>query len=272
MKYFDYIRRLSGTALGFVVFGVAGLVIGLLVFPLLFVFVRDARTRQRAARRLIGKSFGAFVWLINGMGVLSYEVLGRENIEYGRNQLIIANHPTLIDVVFLISMFPESDCVIKGAVTRNPFMRSTVAAANYISNSEPAELLNSCVERLKAGGGLLLFPEGTRSVPGRPIDFKPGAAAVAVRTGVAVLPITIECTPLFLTKDEPWYSVPPKRPHFAIRILPPVTLCELVPDHSDQRRARRAMNEALRVLITSELTDGLARNNAKLTNARSQFL
>jgi 1-acyl-sn-glycerol-3-phosphate acyltransferase len=202
---------------------------------------------------------------------MSYEIVGRENMERGRNHLIVANHPTLIDVVFLVSMFPDSDCVIKEAVTRNPFMRSTVMAANYISNNACDDLLDSCVARLKKGSSLLLFPEGTRTVPGQPIEFKPGAATVAVRTSARVLPIAISCSPLFLTKGEPWYTVPATRPHFVIRIMPAVSLEDLVPDQLGQRHVRHAMNDALRLLITSGLRDGSARSNAARTGTVSQF-
>jgi 1-acyl-sn-glycerol-3-phosphate acyltransferase len=271
MKYLDYMRRLFGTALSFAVFGLAGLIMGLLLFPLLFVFLRDDLARQRFARRLIGRAFAAFVWLMKVLGVMSYEVVGRENMETGRNHLIVANHPTLIDVVFLVSMFPDSDCVIKEAVTRNPFMRSTVMAANYISNNACDDLLDSCVARLKQGSSLLLFPEGTRTVPGRPIEFKPGAATVAVRTAARVLPIAISCAPLFLTKDEPWYTVPATRPHFTIRIIPPVSLKDLVPDQQDQRHARHAMNDALLALITSGLRDASVRRDATRSGTVSQF-
>jgi 1-acyl-sn-glycerol-3-phosphate acyltransferase len=271
MKYLDYTRRLFGTAMGFVVFGVAGLIMGLLLFPMLFVFVRDDRARQRVARRMIGRSFAAFVRLIKVLGVMSYEVVGRENMEAGRSHLIVANHPTLIDVVFLVSMFPDSDCVIKEAVTRNPFMRSTVMAANYISNSACDDLLDSCVSRVRRGSSLLLFPEGTRTVPGRPIEFKPGAATVAVRASARVLPVAIRCAPLFLTKGEPWYSVPETRPHFVIRIMPPVSLEDLVPDRLGQRHARLAMNEALRSLIMSGLHEVPARSTARRAGTLSQF-
>jgi 1-acyl-sn-glycerol-3-phosphate acyltransferase len=244
---------------------------GILLFPLLFVFLRDDVSRQRVARRMIGRSFAAFIWLIRVLGVMSYEVVGRENMQSGRSHLIVANHPTLIDVVFLVSMFPDADCVIKDAVTRNPFMRSTVLAANYISNSACDDLLNSCVSRVNKGNSLLLFPEGTRTVPDQPIQFKPGAATVAVRTSASVLPIAIRCTPLFLTKDQPWYTVPEKRPHFVIRVMPPVVLGDLVSGQKDQRHARHAANDALRALITNGLRDFPERSAAARAGTLSQF-
>ena len=253
MSQLDYAWRLFGTVLSFGVFGLAGLIIGLGLFPLMFLFMRDTRVRQVAVRRLIGKAFGAFIWMMKSLGVLSYQVRGTENIVPGQSQLIIANHPTLIDVVFLISKFPLADCVIKEAVTKNPFMRSTVAAANYISNSEPAELLDTCVARLESGESLLLFPEGTRSISGQALQFKLGAATVAVRANAKILPIVIKCEPGFLGKHDPWHKIPSSRPHFTFRILPPTTPGYLVPGGQNMRQARRSLNEALLALIVCEL-------------------
>ena len=254
MKQLNRAWRLFGTALSFSVFGLAGLIIGLLLFPIMFVVLRDTRARQVAARKLIGAAFGAFVWMMKSLGVLSYRILGAENIVPGRSQLIIANHPTLIDVVFLISLFPQTECVIKEAVTKNPFMVSTVTAANYISNRELQDLLDSCVARLQSGASLLLFPEGTRSVKGQPLDFKLGAAEVAIRADAEILPIIIECVPWILAKHDPWYTIPPDRPHFSIQIMPPVSLEQLVSGDQSERQTRHVLNEAFLSLINRELT------------------
>ena len=253
--YFEYLWRLFGTALSFAVFGIGGLVYGVLIFPLIFVFNRDRESRRVFARRLIGKGFGAFIALMKAVNVVDIRIEGSEHINDQRRQLIIANHPTLIDVVILISLFPQANCVIKEAVTRNPFMRSTVKAADYISNSEPEELLESCVGYLGNGKSLLLFPEGTRTRHQEPIDFKAGAATVAARTKVDILPIAIECEPLYLSKQLPWHYVPRTVPTFTIRVLPPRRATDLVPAEADERQYRHALNDALLDLIQSELAD-----------------
>ncbi len=253
LKFIDHFWRLVATTLSFIVFGVGGLIMGVLVFPLLFVFVRDSERRKFTARRLVGKAFGGFWEMMRVMRILDYKIEGAEHIDDTRNQLIVANHPTLIDVVILTSLFPRANCVIKGAVTRNLFMRSVVRAADYISNSQPEELLGSCVAYLQSGGSLMLFPEGTRSRAGEGLVFKPGAATVAARTGVAVLPVVIRCNPLFLTKELPWYFVPATRPRFTIRVLPPCSTSELADGGLSERVRRQQLNESLRERIGSEL-------------------
>jgi 1-acyl-sn-glycerol-3-phosphate acyltransferase len=255
MNHLNHAWRLFATGLGFLVFGLGGLIMSLFLFPGMFVLIRDTSVRQTAARSLIGRAFSAFIWMMKTMGVLSYQIKGTEHADFSHNQLIIANHPTLIDVVFLVSLFPQTDCVIKESVTRNPFMRGTVAAANYISNNKTRELLNSCIRRLKSGKRLLLFPEGTRSIKGKqPLELKLGAAFVAVKSGAEILPIVIRCTPPMLAKHEPWYKIPPSKPFFSIQILTPTSVAKLVPGDHDPRQTKRALNNAFVKLFAQELS------------------
>jgi 1-acyl-sn-glycerol-3-phosphate acyltransferase len=231
-------------------FGFAGLAMSLIVLPLLIIIIRNRDVRQSVARAIIGKAFAAFIWLLKSLGVVSYGIAGSEHIRPASNQLIIANHPSLIDVVFLVSLFPQVDCVVKEGVVRNPFMRGTARAANYISNDAPDELLQECISRLESGGRLLLFPEGTRSVPGAPIELKLGAAAIAIRANSEILPITIQCIPPTLAKGVPWYQIPETRPYFAIRIFAPVSIEELSRGDSNCRQATRALTKTFESLLS----------------------
>jgi 1-acyl-sn-glycerol-3-phosphate acyltransferase len=237
--------RLFGTAVCFTVFGLGGLVLGILVFPFFLVLIRNQSRRQFLARKLIGGCLSAFIWIMKSLGVISYEIHGADLVKDVRRTLIIANHPSLIDVVFLASFFPQSECVVKRAVTQNPFTGGVAAAANYISNSDPELLLTECIERLRAGSSLILFPEGTRRDQDGPKQFKLGAAAIAVRADARILPIIIECRPPTLRKREPWYHIPRTRPHWRFEIRRPRGVDAFIDTQSDPRLATRKLQAAL---------------------------
>jgi len=254
MKYIKFASRFVGTALLWFFFGLIGLILSVLVFPVVYLTNRKDKGRQHVARRLIAQAFAAFMWGGCRMGVFSVHVTGMKHKDPEGAQLILANHPTLIDVVLLLSLLPQVDCVIKEAVRKNLFMRSSVTAANYISNQEPELLLSSCVERLESGSSLLLFPEGTRTTAGQGLHFRLGAAEVAIRARAQILPIVIDCTPKFLARGEPWYRVPLTRPHFAVRILPAIPVEQLISSGLDKRATRNQLNGALTSLFESELS------------------
>jgi len=244
-RQLNHIWRLFGTALSFSLFGIGGLLLGLLFFPALFLFIRDPLRRQVAARKWIGRAFCLFISIMKNLGVLSYRIHGREGLTVPANCLIVANHPTLIDVVFLICLFPQADCVIKSLMWRNPFTRFVVLAANYIPNNDGADLLEICIDRLQHGDQLILFPEGTRSKPGQKLRFKPGAAAIAVRAGASLQPVLIGCTPMTLTKGEPWYHIPETKPFFEFQILDLTRPDDLVGNGMERRRKEKALNRAM---------------------------
>ena len=254
MKHLNFVYRWVGTTLFWIFFGLIGLIMGIVVMPLVYLLVRDRAARQVRARRLISAAFSLFVWTACTSRLISLRVTGMEHVDPDGGQLILASHPTLIDVVILISLFPQVDCVIKQAVMVNPVLGVSVRAANYISNREPADLLDSCVARLRTGVSLLLFPEGTRSVNGEPLKFKLGAAEVALRASANILPVVISCEPQMLAKHVPWYRIPPSRPHFSISILPPVAATDLVSGDPGHRHARYEVNGALLSLFQAELS------------------
>ncbi|MFT3761474.1 MAG: lysophospholipid acyltransferase family protein [Pseudoxanthomonas sp.] len=213
----DHAWRVVGTGLSFAAFGVGGLLLRVTVFPLLQLCVRDPLRRRRIARRWVQRSFAAHVELMRRLGVLTWEIHGRERLERD-GLLVLANHPTLIDVVFLVSLLPNADCVVKSAVARNPFMRGPVRACGYIANDDGVGLVEDCIAAVRAGGNLVIFPEGTRTVPGQPLRLQRGAANIAVRGGLDVTPVRISCTPPTLTKGEKWYRVPSRRFHVKIEV------------------------------------------------------
>lgn len=134
----DHAWRVFGTGLSFVAFGLGGLLLGVLVMPVLLL-MRDPVARRRRARRVVQVAFASHLRLMRGLGVMTYEIEGGERLQRD-GLLVLANHPTLIDVVCLISLLPNADCVVKRAVACNPFMRGPVRAAGYISNDDGAGL------------------------------------------------------------------------------------------------------------------------------------
>jgi len=236
--------RVVATGLCFASFGFGGLVLRLVVFPLLAALVRDPRRRAWRARRLIRRSFRLFIAMMSGLGVLSYEIRGAERLRR-RGLLVLANHPTLVDVVFLMAFIDRADCIVKGALAMNPFTRGPVRAARFVCNDSGEELLEGCMASLRDGGNLIVFPEGTRTPrQGRP-RLQRGAAHVAVRAGVNVTPVHIRVEPLTLGKGEPWWRVPPRRPHFVFEVGADIPVRPFVDDAGTESLSVRRLTDHL---------------------------
>lgn len=222
----NYGWRVAATGFVFVVFGVGAIFISLTLFPL----IRLSTWRKDVARRRIQRgmqlTFKVYMELMRSLGICTYAIEGLEAESLKRlrqpGRLIIANHPTLIDVVLLGSLLPEVDCIVKRGLWRNPFLRWPVSWAGYIPNSEGEELVDRCAETLKKGHSLLVFPEGTRTVPGQSMRLQRGAAHIALAADVEILPVTITCDPITLFRGNPWYRVPVRRFHMKVKVGMPV--------------------------------------------------
>lgn len=210
--------RLPATALGFGLFGGGAVVLSLSLFPLLYLM--PFRQKHRWTRLLIAGVFRLYLRLLRWLGLATYELHHIERLRVP-GQLIIANHPSLLDVVFIIAFTGDTSCVVKGSLWRNPFTAIAVRAANYISNARD-DLFAACVDSLRQGQSLIIFPEGTRSQPGEPLRFHRGPSNVALSAGVSITPVVIRCEPAALLKRQKWYAIPANPPHFTVAVEEPI--------------------------------------------------
>ena len=253
MARFNWLWRLVATAICFGLFGLAGLVLGIVVFPALWIIVHNPIRRRKIARWTVTGGFYLFIEIMNGLGVLRYRITGDEIVNTAQGCLVVANHPSLIDVVFLLSIFRDADCVVKSAMWSNPITMVTMRTIEYIPNKDPEFVMEECIKRLKAGHNLILFPEGTRSIPGKTLDFKRGAATIAIRAGSPCLPVSINCTPTTLTKNEPWYRIPQRRVMFRLDVLEPIEVQSFIDESSNEKKASLALNDYLRLALSQNL-------------------
>lgn len=241
--------RMFATGLSFAVFGLGGLVLRLLLFPLLNLAVWRKKKRTAAARAVIQQAFLGFVGLMNLLGVLRYEVIGRERLER-RGLLVLANHPTLIDTVFLIAFVRQAGCVVKGGLWKNPFTRGPISAAGYLNNDKGVGLIDDCIAALEGGDNLIIFPEGTRTPADGLVQMKRGAANIAVRGARDVTPVVISCEPMTLSKGEKWWQVPQCRVHFRIEVREDIGIGAFIGDGESEAMAARRLTKHLEDYFT----------------------
>lgn len=210
--------RIFATGFCFSLFGLGGLLLSLIWFNILLVLVRQPARRRSLARRSIATSFRFFLWVTKVMGVLDYRFHGKDILRQERGCLVIANHPSLLDYVLLASVMPDTDCMVKSALLKNPFVSGVIRSADYLINSQADSLLPACQQRLARGDTILIFPEGTRTRVGEPMTLQRGAANIAVRCASDVRIVTIHCSQRMLDKQSKWYDVPPVKPIFDVNV------------------------------------------------------
>jgi 1-acyl-sn-glycerol-3-phosphate acyltransferase len=244
--------RVIGTGISFVLFGAGGLVLGFVILRVLHLLGRTDRQRVMWSREAIRLSFRFFIGVMNGLGVLRYSCTGLERLER-RGLLILANHPSLIDAVFLMAFVRNADCVVDAPLGLNPFTQGGIRMASYIRNDLGGlPMVEACIASLETGGNLVFFPEGMRTTPGCPIRLMRGGAQVAVRGARDVTPVIIRCVPPTLTRGEKWWRVPPRRAQFTIEVHEDIAVRPFLEHDGAPPLAARALNAYLQQYFTRE--------------------
>lgn len=203
--------RLLATGLGFVIFGVAGV-----VFKLILPKSAGSLSQQLRTRRLVAGSWLWFTRYLLVLGVVEAHFVGLEKL--GRaGQLILANHPSLLDVVFLLSRVPEANCVVKSSLQNNPAMNSQIRACGYIPNEEN-EAFVEAVDAILRQQCLLIFPEGTRTAADNIVRFHRGAVSLGLRSARVITPVRIRMQPRNYVKGQAWWRIPLQRPVYEFEV------------------------------------------------------
>ena len=247
--------RLFGTGLSFVVFLGGGLLLAVVVFPAVNLITRSKVERRERCLALLRGSFQAFVRLMTSLRVIGLRVDDPQALLGSQGAIVIANHPTLIDVVLLSAYIPRAQCIVKRELWNSPFLGSMMRANGYIpSDLEPEALIAACRAALDDGRSLIVFPEGTRSRAGTPLRFHRGFAHIATMLNVDIQLAIIRCNPILLGKGERWWEIPSRRPLFNVSSAGRITARDW--QHHDYRslavrnivqRVERLYNERLAI-------------------------
>ncbi|MDR1647615.1 MAG: 1-acyl-sn-glycerol-3-phosphate acyltransferase [Zoogloeaceae bacterium] len=157
----------------------------LVLFALLPLYTRFA---------IVGAWRTCFMWLARWVLGVRMVVKGRENIPE-KPVLVLAKHQSAWETVALQAIFKPLVFVLKKELLKIPFFGWGLASVRMIGIDRNAgrealkQMQEAGTERLAAGIWVLVFPEGTRVLPGERGHYKPGAAWLATRTGTPVLPV-----------------------------------------------------------------------------------
>lgn len=218
----------------FSIFGFICMSGNLLFFPVVALGFERFKLVENLARDCVYYSWRLFLFFTKVTGYEHSSFSCKK--EPSQGALIIANHPSLLDVVFLLARFRRANCIFKQSLIKNIFLAPAIRACNYIPNSQNEELLNSAKMVLKNGERLIVFPEGTRTKD--EIVFHKAASYIAVSAASELVLLSIKMQPRSLRKDEPWYYVPNSRVKYEFKELEKIDILNFLKDRPNPVRAR----------------------------------
>ena len=146
---------------------------------------------------LFARGWARSVLAVAGIPV---RVLHRERAERGKSVVVAANHESFCDILVLLATLPmQVRFLAKRSIFRVPVLGWSIAAAGFVAvdrgdRSRGAATVEAALRRLKGGRSLVIFPEETRTRDGELLPFKRGAAHLALKSGLPILPAGIAGT------------------------------------------------------------------------------
>src|SRR5260370_38567405 len=144
------------------------------------------------------------IWLMRVICRTKVEYRGLEKIPKG--PLIVASkHQSMWETFALLQFFDQPLFIVKRELMWIPFFGWYLKKSDMIGLDRSAggrsllQMARRAGEAVRRGRQLVIFPEGTRTAPGAPPQFKTGIAQIYVDCGVACVPVALN-SGLFLPR------------------------------------------------------------------------
>jgi uncharacterized protein len=189
----------------------------LLFYPVLFVLAVLPLPKKKKTS-VLNAMISAFAKSVLYFGIhVRKNIEGKENLDWNKPALIIANHASFLDILLMIMLNRKVIIMVKDWVHKSPLFGFAVRMAGYIySEDAPEQNLEKVKQRIADGYSLMIFPEGSRSADGEIKRFHKGAFFLAQELNLDIIPILIHGASDVSPKRE--YLV--KSGSLNLRILP----------------------------------------------------
>ena len=153
----------------------------------------NPHARDISCLRMVQWAFKLMLW-ITGADI-SY--IGRENVPKDRAVLYVGNHNSYFDILLTYSQCPGlTGYVAKSEMLRYPLLRDWMKRLycvflDRIDLRAGMQLILTCIDYIKNGISICIFPEGTRSKYGQMQPFHEGSLKMAAKTGCPIIPMAI---------------------------------------------------------------------------------
>ena len=178
--------------------------------------------KARSSQWIVMRAFQMLVWISGA----TLTVIGEENVPKDRPVLYTPNHRSIFDIIITYIRCPrQTGYVSKKEMKKVPIFSIWMLFMNcqFLDRSDlraGLKMINRCVELVKDGTSICIFPEGTRNKTDEVdiMEFHEGSFKIAEKTGCPIVPVTIN------NSDQVFEAHFPKikKAHVIIEYAPPI--------------------------------------------------
>ena len=227
-NFFSYFFFCLMKILAIVYFGLGAVVLAIFVFPFIRIFsFKKKEDFGVLARAYVSHTFRVFLGSLNLTHTSIRKVEDKDAFRNIHSKIIVANHPSLLDFVYIMSLVPNSTCIVRGSLTHTP-LRGVIKQAYITNTTEFEDVLVECKKLTDQGCNVIIFPEGTRTPRHGQNNYKKGAARIALYCGCDIQPVFIGGSDKYgLGKHDPlWSYNHVERYIYDFKLLPTISIEE----------------------------------------------
>lgn len=169
-------------------------------------------------RRVINLGFRLHVGILTTLCGCRFDLGELDRLRDDGPLIIAANHPSLLDVVLIVSRLPDVACVMKASLMNNMLFGAAARIARYIRNDGAWQIIKQGRANLRQGAQLLMFPEGTRTLAFPLAPLTPTLGMIAQRSRMPVQSVILEYSTPYLGKNWPLLRKPSLPLHCRARL------------------------------------------------------
>jgi 1-acyl-sn-glycerol-3-phosphate acyltransferase len=178
-------------------------------------------------------------------------VTGMENIDYASSYIFVTNHASMSDIPALMSVLPRLRIMFKKELSYVPIWGWAMRWGRHVMvdrarGGEAMKSIDKAAAAIRSGDSIILFAEGTRTRDGKLQPFKRGAFSLAAKSGVPIVPITINGSYGVLPRHS--FTVVPSTIELVIN--PPISTLNI-----KSRTEELALMETVRNIIASQYVE-----------------
>ncbi len=244
-----YIYRCLAKILAYGIFGAGSIVVAVLIF-IMRIFIHPKKRFTKVARIFTSCTFRGFIVFLRILCVSKLTTKDKKEFKKLSSQIVVANHPSALDIVYLIALIPNADCIVKGGLAHS-VLAGVIRQIYTVNTLGYEQMVEQAKETLSNGSNLIIFPEGTRTPRHGTEPFKRGASRIALETGYDITPVYIGGTDKYgLGKHDPAFSFNHTQKYvYDIHLLKQIKTSDYA--NEEQAIAARKMTEAIHTTIAS---------------------
>ena len=179
----------------FSIFGFGAFFVNIFLFPCAKLFLKDKKLLYFYSDT-IHFTWRFFLKFVMFLRLIKLDIKDKSKIQSIKSKIIVATHPSFIDILILIALIPRTTCIVKSNLSKNIFLNNIINSVFILEDESIEDLKTHSKKMIENGFNIIIFPSGIRHRRNEFPKMRKGASTIAMYVNV-----DIECLKFYTDYD-----------------------------------------------------------------------